>query len=747
VIYLLIVYMFASWFFENRKFIRIIFKKYGKEKIYFSLVKILPSLETFAMGIFVDREKTKRIAIYILFILLLVYRFRSLFLLDESVSWDAPGHKILIGIFSKLGKEFLAEGYVEDWFGGFPAFRFYPPAFSLIGSLPHWLGWNLDLSLRFAVLVTIVILSLGYVYFTSVFLPTEIAFVSLFLYASFSGSPVLGASFAGVWGGNFPSLLGSGLTYFAIGSWIRYTRNRHPKHLVICVLSLSLLGYTHYLGFIFCYFILFVLFLFHKDNPEKKKNFIFLFLPVLFALPSLYGPIFQGNENLGETLFAYYPFLQTMFGETESDSVLKQFLLTPARMIPFLFLIGVFLSFQNIKENGPYIIVCFVFFLMTQDVSFVKFFSFTKIHFYRSWDLFLGIFYMLAVKGFWEYKPTISTKYALYGIGIIALILLGPKSFGSPLSPSAISDSVSFLRKNIPPHSNLYLETTLSAPWNRSPHLALSWIYESDFKSDNGLMVESSWTPFVQRLYLPIQNENDFQWGFSDPRADYSLNFPSPEISIRFLQERNVDFLVSKTESFRNNFSFLKEEVASSHHHLNLLKIPEPGGEIKQIPIGLVSIATVLGEETTNSPKEFFIESFLLTEQKTNEPVLYLDLNPIWNQIPVSEIQKDIPIIRIYDPKKHIIVETLQKKQEIPECNSKVISKSYFGSLKPESNLQLYRTQFNQTFVCLRDEKPQNLYLPQSLGIVKFVGLILIFSGWITALVFSLLNRNDVPKE
>ncbi|WP_135354936.1 hypothetical protein [Leptospira kobayashii] len=699
------------------------------------------------MGILFDREKTKRITIYFFFILLIVYRFRSLFYLDDSVSWDGPGHKVLIGIFSKLGREFLAEGYVEDWFGGFPAFRFYPPAFSFIGSIPHWIGWDLDLSLRFAVISTVVILSLGYIYFVSAFLPTDLSFISLFLYASFSGSPVLGASFAGIWGGNFPSLLGSGLTYFVLGSWIRYSKGRDWKHLIFALLSLSLLGYTHYLSFLFCYFILAVLFLMQTDSLKKKESWIFVFLPIVFALPSLYGPMFQGSENLGETLFAYYPFLQTMFGETEGDSVLKQFLLTPARVIPFLSLIGIFLSLRNLKENGPYIIVLFVFLLMTQDVSFVKFFSFTKIHFYRSWDLFLGIFYLLAIKGLWDYRSTTSTKYILYGIGIIALVLLGPRSFGSPLSSLAIDDSVSFLRKNIPARSNVYVETTVSFPWNRSPHLSLSWIYESDFRSDNGLMVESSWAPFVQRLYLPVQNENDFNWGFSDPRADYSLNYPSPELSMRFLQARNIDFLITKTGSFKNNFSFLKEEISFSSH-LNILKVPKAqNDEREKKTIGLVSLATTLGEGKVNSPKEFFIESFLLAQNPANKSILYLDINPLWNQIPVSEMQKEISIIQIYDPKKHTVVETLEKQKETDTCNPKIIPKSYFDSLKSESDRILYRTQFNQIFVCLQNEKSQTVYLPQALGISKFIGLVLIFSGWALAFIFSLLNRKDVFKE
>ncbi|TGN14596.1 hypothetical protein [Leptospira ilyithenensis] len=699
------------------------------------------------MGIFMDREKTKRITVYILFTLLLIYRFRSLFYLDDSVSWDGPGHKVLIGIFSKLGRGFLAEGYVKDWFGGFPAFRFYPPAFSFIGSVPHLLGWDLDLSLRFAVIATVIILSLGYIYFVSAFLPKDLAFVSLFLYASFSGSPVLGASFAGIWGGNFPSLLGSGLTYFVLGSWIRYTKGYHSKHLILSLLSLSLLGYTHYLSFLFCYFILLVLFSLQSDSLKRKESWVFIFLPIVLAIPSLYGPIFQGNENLGETLFAYYPFLQTMFGEIEGDSVLKQFLMTPARIIPFLSLIGIFLSFRNLKENGPYIIVFFVFLLMTQDVSFVKFFSFTKIHFYRSWDLFLGIFYLLAIKGSWEYRSVISTKYILYGIGILALVLLGPRSFGSPLSSSTINESVSFLRKNIPPQSNIYTETTVSAPWNRSPHLVLSWTYESDFESDNGLMVESSWTPFVQRLYLPIQNENDFNWGFSDPRADYSLNFPNPELSIRFLQERNIDFLITKTDSFRNNFSFLKEKIPFSEH-LSILKITKSKniGSVKKV-IGLVSLAATLGEETANSPKDFFIESFLLAQAPANQSIVYLDINPLWNQMPIAEIQKEVPVIYIYDPKRHIIVDTLEGKQETQACKPTVIPKSYFSSLKSESNRKLYRTQFNQILVCLQNEKSQAVYLPQGLGISKFIGLVLVFSGWIVAFVFSLLNRKNVFKE
>ena len=133
----------------------------------------------------------------------LFFKISNLVSITDSQTWDGSGHKVLLNIFIQLSSQFLAEGYVDDWFGGFPAFRFYPSFFAFLGSLAFHLGLDLDTSFRVSIWMTVLVLIVGYYYLVRAFLKPVFAISALFLYLSFQGPPTLGTSFAGIWGGNF----------------------------------------------------------------------------------------------------------------------------------------------------------------------------------------------------------------------------------------------------------------------------------------------------------------------------------------------------------------------------------------------------------------------------------------------------------------------------------------------------------------------------------------------------------------
>jgi uncharacterized membrane protein len=476
----------------------------------------------------------KRLLIIIFSIFLLAFRLKDLLLIEDHFTWDGPGHKVLLQIFIQLSSDFLAEGYVKDWFGGFPAFRFYPPFFSFLGAIPYWVGFDLDTSFRIAIILSVLVLIIGYTYFVSYFLNPILTISALFLYLSFQGDPTLGVSLPGVWGGNFPSLLGTGLVYFSIGSILRsncFSNNLDSKHLFFGIASISLLGYSHFLSFIFCYMIIFLYCLFQIkeivliQSPKRWILLIILTLPILIALPSLYGPIFNSSETSGETLFSPYLFFETLIGFNHSYFKLTDILVQPLRIIPFIFILGIiFFKKKNLTELFLFTSMILLFFLC-QDISISRIFHFTKVHFYRTWDLFLGFYYLIGVLGLSRLLAKFKMDSSLYLVSVLSLLFLGYRYQSDDPVDNSIRDSFekSIHRVNIEPTNYLLSEATTSYPWNKSPHKSLSWIQEKGIRSQNGLMLESSWTPFVDRLYLPMQNENDFVWGFQDPRRSLKL--------------------------------------------------------------------------------------------------------------------------------------------------------------------------------------------------------------------------------
>jgi hypothetical protein len=750
----------------------------------------------------------KRLLIIIFSIFLLAFRLKDLLPIEDHFTWDGPGHKVLLRIFIQLSSNFLAEGYVEDWFGGFPAFRFYPPFFSFLGAIPYWVGFDLDTSFRIAIILSIMVFISGYTYFVSYFLNPILTFSALFLYLSFQGDPTLAVSLPGVWGGNFPSLLGTGLAYFSIGSILRsncFSNNFESKYLYFGLASISLLGYSHFLSFIFCYMLVFLYFLFqikkifHMESPKKWIVLLVIILPIFIAYPSLYGPIFNSIESSGDTLFSPYPFIETLLGFNHSSYRLTDLIVQPLRIIPGIFIIGI-IFFKKKNSTDLFLVSSLVLlFFLCQDISISRIFYFTKIHFYRAWDLFLGFYFLIGVLGFSKLLNHFKIDYSIYAISLLSLLFLGYRYQSDPVDNSIYDYfNKSIQQINMKPTDHLLSEVTTSYPWSKSPHKVLSWIQEKGIYSQNGLMLESSWTPFVDRLYLPMQNEKDFVWGFQDPRRSFNLIMPKEELSLRYLHERKISHILTKTNSFRKNFSFLNkfnknqynlfeeidnpikilsttnsENIESSYNNINKKEI-----------LGLVRISTTLGNTKKEVPQDFFLKSFNLLQDQNYKNFTFVDLDPYWREMQNSNFQHAVAGILIYNPENFSIVETipiekwkqniLNQNQNInfltndiqkngnliesdSDCYPVVFNQSYFPELElnlsqqTNKSLQFYRTQFNQTLVCLNQDQfnlvhLNSLYLPSFLGRIKFFGMIFTFLFWLVSSIFVYKKTSALGK-
>lgn len=738
---------------------------------------------------------------YIIFsisIAAVVFKFSSIATLYDYQTWDGPGHKVLLNIFIKLSSQFLAEGYVDDWFGGFPAFRYYPSFFAFLGSLPFHLGFDIDTSLRLSIWLTALILLAGYYYFASTFLNIILSFSALFLYLSFQGPPTLGSSFAGIWGGNFPSLLGTGLSFFSLGSLLRiHLKSEKIDYANLCFFffSLCLLGFTHYLNFIFTYLIvsiyiiIFFLKIFLDDSKQNKisKNafgiLLISFFALIVVLPSFYGPIFQSSESSGETLLVIYPFIENILGINTSSNQVNELLISPVKLIPLFLSVGI-IFFKRVNYKYTFLILSYVcLFIISQDLSVPKILFYSNIHFYRAWDIFLGIHFIVSMIGLSQIFKKYNLENTIFALSVICLFFLGYKykdnNFDSNIYKQW-NNEISQYKFN--ENEYVFIEETTKFPWDHSPHKALSWMQSRKINTVNGLMVESSWTPYVNRLYIPFRNNFNFIWGHQDPYITYELEKPSLETTIEYLNKRNITKVISKTQVFDNDIQSLI--TIDSDYHVQLTKkdtsdsnitihsiIQNNSNSLKKEPliIGLIRESTILNYTDKKKPIDFFIESFKLQNEFPKDSI-FIDLDAYWKSkqilkysIPFHKViiyssdrfkvKEELTLKEwdkfIFDNNKRIFPNLESYKKSRDNCEANLINQSYFPDLYLDSiskNL-MFRTHFNQTLVCGLEKEKLNLQelhfqFPILLGRLKFLLMIFISFFWLVS-GFALFKKTN----
>jgi len=158
----------------------------------------------------------------------------------------------------------------------------------------------------------------------------------------------------------------------------------------------------------------------------------------------------------------------------------------------------------------------------------------------------------------------------------------------------------------------------------------------------NGLMVESSWTPYVNRLYIPFRNNFNFIWGHQDPYITYELEKPSLETTIEYLNKRNITKVISKTQVFDNdiqslitidsdyNVQLTKKDTSDSNITIHSI-IQNNSNSLKKEPfiIGLIRESTILNYTDKKKPIDFFIESFKLQNEFPKDSI-FIDLDAYW---------------------------------------------------------------------------------------------------------------------
>ena len=71
--------------------------------------------------------------------LLMAIRFAGLFSGQELPNWDAPGHFFALQKMAEYLAQGQMSGYLHEWLGGLPLFKFYPPLFYVL-TTGFWLA-------------------------------------------------------------------------------------------------------------------------------------------------------------------------------------------------------------------------------------------------------------------------------------------------------------------------------------------------------------------------------------------------------------------------------------------------------------------------------------------------------------------------------------------------------------------------------------------------------------------------------
>lgn len=639
---------------------------------------------------------------------------------DMKLTWDGPGHYVQLKIFSNLGKSFLAEGYSNEWFGGYPAFRYYAGYFYFLGSIPIWTGLDLSQALQIIVLFSVILWILGYLFFISYFLKNKFIWIALFFYLGFQGPSPMGVSLVGILGGNYTHTLGMAWGFLSLGFLIR-------KRFFEAFVFLTILSFTHYLNFVF-FSILTIFFLIENYLSYKMfRSLPWNYLIVLILVPiSFWGILLNPGESLAEPQFAYYPFLETILGGLSNQSLGHIFIASPLSIFPIFMLWGYLKTFKTNNTLAisilPWLSILFLF--MTQDISFSRMFPNMGIHWYRSWDFFYSLFAALSAYGFSKVSYSKNLSYILLGLSLF-FFLIQTKNINKEMQE--IDQSSQLLQKSfsldkinslIDKNYRILLETTTHDKNHKLPHFSIIEYMNLNLPVDNGLMVESSLTPFLQRIYLPISNRNDFQWGFTDPRLKLNLPLPSKLVSERFLWERNIGYIDFKSQGFNKNFSNI------------LLQNPSKDNFIPQKIIGVLSENSYYMIKKDLNPKDYLLEGFLLTESFPD--YYFLDISAHWN---LNSKIEDFPIldeIWILNLDRHEIVHHLKSSKG---CTAQIERSSYYPTIELKGiDSTLFRTQFNTIAYCSdeknrgivekiqqSDSKGNKLTLPPLLGYLKFI--------------------------
>ncbi len=533
---------------------------------------------------------------------LLILKLRFYINAAPLTGWDTIGHARLAAVYRGLFAEGYSLGYDPGWFFGFPAFYFYPPAFYFFtAQLSLVPGISGPLSFHLGILATVLFFAFSYLRVLDLFLPAGIkadpwlasacACLGLTMYLSYAGDGLQGVSLVGVINGTIISTFAHALALTALFHLESYRRAPGKYlHLIQCVLTLSLLFFTHYLTTVFFYILLGLYALANRRRlPWPALGALFL-LPPLLAFPVPYNYLRYSYLMNGNATIQHYPallsllgsdFFKSLFADGSYFAALLNELVLRFKWLNLGLLAGYLLalrrSFLRRRKQSHMVFLLMASALLlwlSQDASFSYLFHPIGVHWYRVFDLFYGVFVVVAIIGLaglasrfrrrdvWRARVCAAALCVVAALRFFWWDPLAHENYASAELYASGPDSSALeeFLNGLEPGQLILPEKIRDRRMYGSPHSLDYFIQKYGHRNALGLTVESALTPSVSYAWLASGMPQIFQWGI-DPEWNRRLyeNAGPQEIQrglADYLRRAGVDYVLARTPEA---FAYLRE--------------------------------------------------------------------------------------------------------------------------------------------------------------------------------------------
>lgn len=542
---------------------------------------------------FLNRFFSRAGLLFICAVPLLVLKLKFYLTGTPLTGWDTIGHAHLAAIYRTFFADFASVGYDPGWFFGFPAFYFYPPAFYFyVAHLSFLPGVTVQLAFHLGILAVILFFAWNYLRLLLLFFPAALksdpwlsvacAYSGLLLYLSYSGDGLQGVALVGVLNGTVVATFGHGLVLMAFFHLEQYRRRKSDTiRLIQCVLTLTLLMMTHYLSTAFCYLLLAVYALIHRRELSWSAMLSLFLAPPLLAFPVPYNYFAYGYLLNGSPTIQHYPALLSLMGTDFYNSLISgapyittwlSEILFRFKWLNLLLVAGYLLTIRRAvlrkrKESHIlFLITASVLLLwLSQDASVSYIFYPIGIHWYRVFDLFYGLFVLIAVLGLSAFliglrRRNLWRARILAGAACVLIVTrflfwdpvahekyASIELYGYEPDPTTLEEFLA----GIEPGSVILPEKIRDKNLYGSPHSFDYFIQKYGHRNALGLTIESALTPSVTYSWLASGMPQIFQWGIDAAwNRELYQNAAPGEIQAglpSYLQRAGVNYVLGRT--------------------------------------------------------------------------------------------------------------------------------------------------------------------------------------------------------
>ena len=615
---------------------------------------------------------------FALLVAVLAVKLRFLLGGAAITGWDTPGHLQMAGTYAGLlFGSFDSLGNDPFWFGGYPAFYFYPPLLYLLMALPQLLGLSVEAAFGLGVFGAIALVGWAYLRWVDLLLEDgsalqrgALALAAAAFYLAYPGDGHQGVALSGALGGTVAATFGHGIAVLALHRLELCRRDPAGHHRVAFVLLAGLLFYAHLLTCVF-FFGLVGLYLAvcWRDFGCLRDVLTTTLAPILVGAPIIglylgyahFSDMIQVQEDVPGLLavVGVDAWIRVKEGGSLITELIRWFKWVPLVMLG-LFAAGVLRMLTAGDRRAPRIflvVAAGLTFLVTQDASASWVLSGPGIHWYRAYSLFFGllaVFAVLTLQDLLRWVPSswrdaICVTLAAGALGLLAVYdfagAAGVRSFVlEETEPADQTRELMALLDGLPPGSLILPEKAADTALYGSPHALDVFIQRAGHRNALGLPVQCSLTARLHYAYFEQGMAQLFQYGIDETwsRVLFAGTEGDPRLEAvlaDYLRRAGVQFVLARTRAMREWLEARPAEFSAAGvaGRISLYAVAgaAPLAEWRSgLPLGFVSYGTLAG--TPPDPKRqvsrFLVESNQV-RLRLGDPPPIVNLDPVWSDV------------------------------------------------------------------------------------------------------------------